>query len=166
MNDGEDSEVSHDEGQSEEEKELNDSNYEQSDAEIEKGKQVNPDEKWNDYPRFTIPQDVPANGEGNDSDYEMNDLQLDYGTSDDEDRPRRGRGHFPIFNPNIDFKDMNIKVGIQFASKDILKRAVKDFGIKEHRPIKMVKNDKLMVKFEYKVEGGCEQCNGLVLFDI
>ena len=71
------------------------------------------------------------------------------GSSEDEDGCpiQRNSMKFPAFNPNHDFEGLNLRVSLVFPTDKDLKQAVKEKAIKEHHEVKLVKNDKIRVKF-------------------
>ena len=71
------------------------------------------------------------------------------GSSEDEDGcpVQRNSTKYPVFNPNHDFEGLNLRVSLVFPTAKDLKQAVKENAIKEHREVKLVKNDKRRIKF-------------------
>ncbi|KAK8639623.1 hypothetical protein V6N13_137996 [Hibiscus sabdariffa] len=88
------------------------------------------------------------------------DIDDDSGHSDslhiadesDSDGPRR-KQRFPDFNTTVDISDPTFKVGLLFATKQVLKEVVKMYSIKNRYSVKLKRNDNRRIQAVCKA--GC-----------
>ena len=94
------------------------------------------------------------------------DFVIKFGSDDDEEELRsscesdleedddsRARKKGKEFNPSTDMEDPIFKIGMRFPTKENLKKAMKEYRIKAHKAIKIVKNDRLRLRA--KCTGNC-----------
>ncbi|KAF4401128.1 hypothetical protein G4B88_013969 [Cannabis sativa] len=55
---------------------------------------------------------------------------------------------YPVFNPAIDMKNPIFHLRMVFASKKVVKEALREYAIKNGRQIRFVKNDKRRIRYD------------------
>ncbi|CAL8114776.1 unnamed protein product [Prunus armeniaca] len=89
-----------------------------------------------------------ATGEISDDDEDSDQLPSDVDNSGDEEEGQKKtskrkwkRTNFKQFRKETDLRNPEFRIGMQFANKDELKEAIKEYAIMQGRNIKLVKND-------------------------
>ena len=130
--------------QNEEEEDVDDSEFEESDKEEEyMSRHMNdPTTSWQGFHEscFTNLRTKHIENDEYDSDYICSE------SSEDKDEPlatrvRGGRRHYE-FNKVVDMRDPKFMIGMVFSTCNCFKRALKEYSIVKHRTVRLVKNDK------------------------
>ncbi|CAL8994512.1 unnamed protein product [Prunus brigantina] len=162
------------EEEEEEEKEyvIVDSDYEISEEEENGNKEAaSRAQPRNDAPNdeyaqcFEEMNEMPLNeatGEISDDDEDSDQLPSDVESSGDEEEGQKKtskrkwkRTNFKQFRKETDLRNPEFRIGMQFANKDELKEAIKEYAIVQGRNIKLVKNDNRRIQAKCATHTKC-----------
>ncbi|KAK1581406.1 hypothetical protein Q3G72_005768 [Acer saccharum] len=129
--------------ESTENEEVVESDYEQEPEDIAANTCVDPTRDWESLKVAVIPH--AECGSGSDLDLGSDDLRSLDGSDGEEDDggPRRKfiKTNYHEFNPRCDLQDPIFRVGMEFGSADLFRKAIRAHAVKHRRVVKFKKND-------------------------
>ncbi|KAK4851117.1 hypothetical protein QYF36_012541 [Acer negundo] len=152
--------------ESTENEEIVKSDYEQEPEDIAANTCVDPTWGWESLQVAGIPHEECGSGYGSDIDLGSNDLRsLDGSNSEEDDEePTRKfiKTNYHEFNPRHDLQDPIFRVGMEFGSADLFRKAIRAHAVKHRRVVKFKKNDPNRVRAVCIGEGFSGLCMHLV----
>ncbi|KAK0586338.1 hypothetical protein LWI29_005213 [Acer saccharum] len=141
--------------ESTENEEVVESDYEQEPEDIAANTCVDPTRDWESLQVAVIPH--AECGSGSDLDLGSDDLRSLDGSDGEEDDggPRRKfiKTNYHEFNPRCDLQDPIFRVGMEFGSADLFRKAIRAHAVKHRRVVKFKKNDPNRIKAVCMGEG-------------